>query len=219
MKKMFLIIVCPLLMYGQQNNMIKKQIINPKGNWYFGAEIGTNKISSFSLGEPNTSFQGGVLAEYYFARHWSLSARIKYFETGVSFYDKGADRTNGYFFSFEGRPSSSGIFKGAVIAIPLNIKWEYRIAKNFSGNFKGGLALTTETQNDYSKYSSNLNPSDYQSSYQSLNLGYGFNYFINKKIAIYIDFEYYHGEYPKGNGHVPTNNLTNFGIKYNFKKN
>lgn len=181
------------------------------GNW-------KKQNQSFSLGEPNLSFQVGVLAEYYFARHWSLSGRIKYFETGVSFYDAGTNGISGYIFSYSGSPSYNGNFKGAEIAIPLNIKWEFRLYKNLGGNFKFGFAHTIETKYEYSNYSKNLNPDDYPTEYQSLNLGYGFNYFINKKIAVYIDFEYYYGGYSKGNGHANANDLTNFGIKYNFKK-
>lgn len=57
--------------------------------------------------------------EYYTGRHWSLSARIKYFKTGV------VNKVN----------SSIGIFNGAVISMPLNIKWE------LNGNIEFGKTL------------------------------------------------------------------------------
>jgi len=212
MRKLILLLLFPFLINAQSKN----EIINPKGKWYFGAEIGTNTISSFSLGEPNQSFQGGVLAEYYFARHWSLSARIKYFETGVSFYDAGTNGSSGYIFSYSGRESYYGNFKGAEIAIPLNIKWEFRISENLGGSLKIGAAYTIETKSEYGSYSKDL-PTNYPTRYESDNLGYGFNYFINKKMAFYLDFEYFIGN-SKGYGHYSENKLTNIGTKYNFKK-
>ncbi len=44
MKKIFLtLLLFPFLISAQSKN----EIINPKGKWYFGAEIGKNKISHF----------------------------------------------------------------------------------------------------------------------------------------------------------------------------
>lgn len=57
-------------------------IINPKGKWFFGAEIGLNAITSVHPSKM-TSIQGGFLTEYYFAKNWSVNGRVKYFETGV----------------------------------------------------------------------------------------------------------------------------------------
>ncbi|MEZ4876770.1 MAG: hypothetical protein R2805_04360 [Flavobacterium sp.] len=42
--------------------------INPKGNWFFGVEIGINKISSFSNEASKSSFQGGFLSEILFCK-------------------------------------------------------------------------------------------------------------------------------------------------------
>jgi hypothetical protein len=218
MRQLFLLLLLPFLINAQSKN----EIINPKGKWYFGAEIGTNKISSLTLGEPNKSFQGGVLAENYFARHWSLSARIKYFETGVSFYKPNTH--SGSWFDL-GSDEYFGSFNGAVIAVPLNLKWEFRLYKNLGASIKLGYSQTFETKREYGKYSPNLNPNNYPTEYGSFNVGYGFNYFVDKKMAVYIDFEYYNGGskgYSNGflhNFHYPNENkLTNFGTKYNFKK-
>lgn len=78
---LFLVLLTTKTTFAQTVN----ETINPKDNLYIGTEIGLNTITSFSQGEQNHSFQAGVLAEYYTGRHWSFSARIKYFETGVSF--------------------------------------------------------------------------------------------------------------------------------------
>lgn len=183
------------------------EFVNPKGNWYFGAEIGINRASSLSLGEDKNSFQGGVLAEYYFAKQWSLSGRVKYFKTGVSF-----DESGGY-----------GVFNGTVIAIPINVKWEFRVYKNLKAYLKLGYVYNIETKSEYGNYSHNLSV-DYLKYYGGVNVGYGFNYFINEKMAVYIDFEGYSGA-SKGtterffgrHSHNVENSLVNFGFKYNFK--
>ncbi|MBW1294235.1 outer membrane beta-barrel protein [Aquimarina litoralis] len=194
-----------------------EEIINPKGKWFFGAETGLNIITSYDLGESNTSLQGGVLVEYYFAKHWSLSGRLKYFKTGLSFFEEG----NGG--SIFGIPSSSGVFNGETFSIPINIKWEFRIYKNFSGNIKLGYAYNFETKSEYLNYTSNLR-TDYSKHYGSVNPGVGFNYFVNKKMSVYIDFESFFG--PK-RGKTPSllsdgskylnNLLLNVGVKYTFK--
>jgi Outer membrane protein beta-barrel domain len=218
MKNIFLLLIVPFSLFAQTN----KELINPKGNWYFGAELGNNKITSFSMGEIDKSFQGGIVAEYYFARHWSIMGKIKYFETGVSFYKPNTH--SGSWFDL-GNDEFSGTFKGAEIALPIDIKWEFRLCKNLAGSLKLGYAYTIETKNEYSNYTQNLNPNNYSKEYGSLNIGYGFNYFINRKIAVYLDIEFYNGEskgYSEGffgKTHYSTKNtLTSIGIKYNFKK-
>jgi hypothetical protein len=213
-----------ILLLSLLSNKIISQVIenvNPKGNWYFGAEIGTNKINSFSAGGTKNSFQAGILSEYYFARHWSLSGRIKYYKTGVSFYKP--DTHTGSWFDL-GTDERFGNFNGAVISIPLNIKWEFRIYKNLAGNLKLGYAYNIECKSNYGNYSENLK-TDYPKQYGGFNSSYGLNYFINKKTALYLDVEFYSGAskgYSDGffgkNYYYTENVLLNFGIKYNFKK-
>lgn len=202
MKKLLFTLLFPLLVFSQE---IKNNLINPFDKWYIGGEIGTNTITSFDFGS-NKSFQGGVLVEYYTGRNWSLSARIKYFKTGV------LNKVN----------SSIGIFNGAVISMPLNIKWEYRVWKNFRGNLKLGVALNKEIK---SNYNYPLNEStNYAAFYGTFNPGFGLNYFFSNKTAIYIDYEVYVLGNNRDEGWViilpnsPNNNLFNLGIKYNLKK-
>lgn len=195
------------------------EIINPKGQWFFGVELGTNKINSFSNDESKTSFQGGFLAEYYFAKHWSFSSKIKFFNTGVSFFQSSVDAV---FFDLLDRDQYSGTFKGTVIAIPFAIKWEFRIYKNLGANLKLGYAFNIETKSTYSNYSSNIS-TDYPKQYGSTNSGFGLNYFINKKMAIYFDVESCRGG---AKGHKKNilkktcykveNSLLSFGIKFNL---
>ena len=48
-----------------------------KKDWFFRTEIGNNTITSSNLSNKN-SFQGGFMTEYYFAKKWSVTARLKY---------------------------------------------------------------------------------------------------------------------------------------------
>jgi predicted porin len=203
MKNIFIIIFFSNTIFSQE---AEEFVVNPRNNWFFGIEIGNNKITSFSFNEPKNYFQVGLLAEYYFAKHWSATARVKYFKTGLSFI----------------KSASYGTFKGAVISVPLNIKWEYRIVKNFSGNFKLGIALNNEVESNYD-YSQN-SKSDYDKSFTSFNSGLGFNYFLNKKMSIYGEYESYiwgndrdESDFLEIEPNSTNNNLINFGIKYNFK--
>ena len=182
-------------------------IVNPKGKWFFGAEFGLNTITSIHPNHEN-SIQGGILGEYYFAKHWSLSARIKYFKTGVSYNDDSAYR-----------------FYGSVISIPININWEYRIMKKFGGNLKLGLAFNQEINSDY--YYPTGAKTDYSTLFATFNPGIGFNYYKNKNTAIYINYEVYilGNNRRESNGiinflpdNTTNNNLFNIGIKYSFKK-
>jgi Outer membrane protein beta-barrel domain len=230
MKTKILLLLMPFLINAQETT--KTEIVNPKGKWYFGAELGLNTITSYTLNEPNKSFQGGVVAEYYTGRHWSLSTKIKYLETGVSFhlpyvYEEGGGG-NFNIFSFN-KPNYvfgefNGQFKAAIISIPICIKWEYRIFKNLGGSLKFGYAVNFETKSNYTNYSQNLE-SNYPKNYCSTITGFGFNYFIKPKTAIYIDFETHRGgvkakfpNYVKVNDQNTINQIVNFGIKHNFKK-
>lgn len=218
MKKTLIIIVLSLL----SNNITSQtnKIVNPKGKWFFGVEMGINKINSFTSGKTKTSFQGGFLTEYYFARHWSLSGKIKYFETGVSFLQPRFDDTLLGVFS---RDLYSGTFNGAVISIPFAIKWEFRVYKNLGASLKLGYAFNVENKSTYTNYSNNVS-TDFPKQYGSVNSGVGLNYFINKKTALYLDVERYYGG---TKGHVVSvlgkatyeveNSLLSFGVKYSFK--
>lgn len=197
-----------------------QEIVNPKGNFFLGAEVGINTIDSFELEESNKSIEGGILAEYYFAKQWSVVGRIKYFKTGLSFYNPNTH--SGSWFDL-GHDESYGTFNGAVISIPINIKWEFQIYKNLRGNLKMGGAYNFETKSDY-QYSSNFN-TDYPKQFASFNFGYGLNYFIDEKTAVYLDYEGYifggnkgSADFLLGSRHYnTTNSMLQVGVKFNLK--
>lgn len=210
----FLVLAFSTGLFAQE----KDSLVNPKGKVFFGIEIGSNKINSYEFNEPKTSFQGGLLAEYYFARHWSVSGRIKYYKIGASFSDDGG--------SLESLKTTytSGRFKGETIMIPLDIKWEFRLYKDLAGFVKLGYALGIETKSEYSYYSPEIteNFSNYNHNFFA---GYGLTYFINEKDAVFISVEYFiGGNKGKQNGlnifddgrKYLTNTLVNFGYKRYF---
>ena len=192
----------------------EEEIINPKGHFYFGAEIGLNTITSYSYDEPSGSFQAGLAAEYYFARHWSVTGRLKYFKTGASFE----------------RYDMPNRFNGAVLSVPVTLKWEFRIFKNLSGSLKAGVAYNHETKSDYN-FAPTAN-TNHSGSFGSLNTGIGLTYFISKKMGVYLDFEEftlggYKGYHDAGGVDLnlnpfedtyTTNSLVNLGFKYSFEK-
>ncbi len=228
MRSIFLFLLFPSLFFAQSKN----EIINPKGNWYFGAEIGSNKISSFSMGESNTSFQGGILAEYYFAKHWSVLGRIKYFETGVSFSDINYVDTIGLILPVDysiTKPYSNLYFKGQVVSIPIDLKFEINVYNELHFFSTLGFAYNREIKSEYilPNYESPYDISMFNKSYINFNLGIGLSYFVNSSANIFINTELSKFGGLKGTNnksffsvtyYEPENNFINIGIKYNFKK-
>ncbi len=191
MKVLGIFMILPCFLFSQN-----------KKDWFLGAEIGNNTI--ISLYNKN-SFQGGVLAEYYFAKQWSLMGRIKYFKTGT---------TNN---------AETGYFDGAVISLPIDLKWEYHIIRNFKGNLYMGFALNQEVKSNY--YYPLGENTDYSKFFGNFNAGIGFSYFIKNKTAVFINYEtYLFGNTRDSKSSLfpiipnsTNNNIFNIGIKYNFK--
>lgn len=202
MKNKILILV--LILFGNKVNSQSNELLNLKGEWYFGMEIGSNRIISIQDSPKTESFQVGLLAEYYLSNQWSLKGRIKYFKTGLSF------KNNKYRFD------------GKVISIPINLKWEFKVFKNLKGNLNLGLAFNQEIKSKYSY--PKLESTDFSQFFTNINSGIGFNYFISKRFTVYTNIEIYLWGNNRNNNDflsiIPnsTNNrIFNLGIKHNFK--
>ncbi|MDY7393685.1 hypothetical protein UMM65_00380 [Aureibaculum sp. 2210JD6-5] len=203
-----LIIACFLLSFTIKSYSQSDSIVNPYKNWFFGAEMGLNHIISFNWNEQKNSFQGGLIAEYFLTSNWSAMARLKYFKIGQS----------------SGRSDASyRKFDGESIALILNIKWEYKIAKNFRGFLKTGFALNQETVSNYQYYEGErTNCPTFFVDYNIL--GIGFSQYINTNTAIYVEAELKGLGKDRDDG--PTfitpnstdNYFLNIGIKHNFKR-
>jgi len=213
----------------KKNKKIKKQekeailstYIDPKEKWFFGAEIGENKPRNYNLTGSTSFLQAGLSAEYYFARHWSLSSKIKFYKTGVSFHQKGSGGSG--WFNLFSTSTHSGNYRGKKIAIPLFIKWEFRMFKNLGASLKLGYTYNIEIQTKYYDYTNNINTSQYKTNYISGISGIGFNYFLDNQSAIYLDIDSYGGT-KKGevsglfsDGNVyNSNSIISIGYKYSF---
>ena len=195
-------------MYSQ-----KDSVIDTNKKWYFGLEMGFTKIDSYSHNEPTTSFQGGLFSEYYFSEKFSFTARLKYFKIGES---------HGGATILPILSENYHRFDGEVISLPINIKFEYKIFKNFRGNVKMGVVFNQEILSKY--YYPIDKKTNYSTFFIDYNVGFGFSYFLNADTALFIDFE------TKGLGkdrddsptfilpHSTNNSFINIGLKYSFKK-
>lgn len=228
--KICLFFLTPIFLNAQTVEKIKPNIVNPKGKWYFGANIGLNNIgqsTTFIVPETNyykKRFQAGVFAEYYFAKQWSITNKISYFETGLDYYYY-SPGTSSYFLGSPEKTYSAN-FSGQVLVTSLQTKWEFRFVKNFKGYLKFGIGYYFEMQSSYENYINDKYDGNYPSSYGSWLSGCGFTYFINDKYSLFIENEYHIGsvKYNSGNSWLgngdrnASNQLINIGIKYNFKK-
>ena len=217
-KILYLALLITVNLYSQ------KAIVNPKGKWFFGAELGTNSITS-DTSAPNHLFQGGVVAEYYFERHWSVFGKIKYYNIGASFFvpSTPAIPASFIFNGSLGTPEYSGNYKGSAISLPINLKWEFRVRRNLASSIRLGATYNLEIKNDYFNSLNNVKL-DVAKNYVSFQSGLGINYFVNNQMALYIDVDYFVSEFNATiTGYQASNfqtesTLTSFGIKYCFKK-
>ncbi len=215
--KLLLILFITFCSYSQE--IKTSQIVNPAGKWFFGAEIGPNIITSYTLGEPNKSLQGGILAEYYFSQNFSVTGRIKYFKTGLSDFKNGI--VGGSNFLSTSYLGSFKEFNGEIITIPININCEISIWQKLNATLNFGLNYNYENKSNYN-YSDNQN-TEYSRHYLGLNTGMGFGYFLSKKVTVFTNIEGYVGTGYKGNNnefikipYLTTNVVINYGVKYNF---
>jgi hypothetical protein len=216
MKNYLCIFLLPFFVNAQDKPA--STIVYPKGNWYFGIEAGTNKVVSNEFSQP-THFQAGLTAEYYFAKQWSVQGKIKYFATEVAYDYPQTILTNG------ATPYTALSFKGEVVSVPVDIKWEFRLYKNLKGFMSLGLGYNIETQSDY-EIPGHPNPdvSMFPANYVSAHGTVGLNYFVSAKWAVYASLEFNGGGQK---GHLDgfwgdsnlgsENSLANLGVKYHFK--
>lgn len=175
MKKVFVLLVLLSYKFYSQTNEV---VPYPKGKLFVGAEIGNNSITSYKLGEREGFIHGGFLAEYFFAKRWSISMKAKYFKVGSSFYKPNDYEIHHSFFfgsSSSGSPEQSGRFDGEVINFPVYLKWQFRIYKNLVAGLKAGPGFALETKQSYTNYTSNID-TNFKCQYMSINKGLEISY-------------------------------------------
>lgn len=199
---------------NNHNNLYKK--------WFCGVELGLNEISSYIYNEPTLSFQGGIMAEYFYVKKWSFTARIKYLKIGES-------RGIAY-ISINNNPARVDLkyykrFDGETISLFLNSKKEYNIVNNFKGFLKFGVVFNQEVVSKYNRYPEGKKV-NYPTFFVDYNVGLGFiRYFTAKKLtAFYIEFEFKGLGRDRHNAPIfilpqsANNSLINFGLKFELNK-
>lgn len=178
-----------LIIFNSGNAQEKKASVNPVHRLYFGVETGFNTIKSFK-NDHQHSFYGGILTEYYFAKQFSVSGRLRFYKTGVSFFYPEIKTTSWVYTS--NSDEVSGTFNGEVISVPVDFKWEFRLLGNLKANIKVGYALNFETKSEYVNYTPNIS-TDFSKVYGSFGYGAGLNFFISEKHAVFFNFENFKG--------------------------
>lgn len=117
-----------------------------KGNLYVGLELGPATIDLQSGGDDNKSnIHFGAMGEYFVGKHWSVKAKLKYYEAGLL---RGAP-CDGFGFiepncSEDNRPR----YKANMLGLPLMAKWDIGNGR-FKGYFQGGMYVALELNSDY----------------------------------------------------------------------
>ena len=215
MRKLILISLFPFLINAQS----KTKIYNPKGKWYFGVEIGENRILSNEFYQSADAFFGFSTA-YYFDKYWCIQSNLQYYKTEVAY------SYNSTFLSNGAKPYQTLFFQGNIISIPVTANWEFKIHKNFKGFLNLGSAFNIETNSNYVvPFVVNPDLSDFPTKYFSLNYGFGFKYYFSKNIAFtFSSIANYGGSKGSYSGFlsskelVAKNSLNTFGVQYNFNK-
>jgi Outer membrane protein beta-barrel domain len=225
MKKNIIILMILLccFTFGQVQKTSQTKLTD---KWFFGAEVGRNTISSYrvNFGESDKSFQFGFTTEYYWANNWSVTAKIKYFKTGVSFASDGKLGFFDIFLAIAGVEGDvkKGVFKGEVISVPVAINFNHNLfSPNLKVVYRLGLVYNKEVKSEYN-FSENVSTNN-PKTYINTNVGFGLHCFVNNKTAIYLDYDYHRlgGSKAKesgsfGESFYTSNNLLSLGVKHSF---
>lgn len=200
-------------------SQLQPTAFNQNNKWFFGAEIGSNRILSNDFIKTN-DFQFGLLAEYFVFESWSLQSKIKYYKTQVAFSDNPTLLSNGT------KPYQTLFFSGEIISIPITTNFHFAFNQKFSSFLSIGFGLNAEIKSAYdipNRETPDL--SDFPTKYISFNGGGGLQYALSSKTFIFTSLELNNGGY-KGTkdgflitrNRTSVNGLLNFGIKHNLKR-
>ncbi|WP_299161388.1 hypothetical protein [uncultured Tenacibaculum sp.] len=165
----------------------------------------------------------GVGFEYYLSKKSSLSLRVKYLHTGIEYLKVKSSAGFASFFNFTGKKF---LYKGQIISIPFNYKFEnHFFIKKMKYFFSIGPALNFTLKNQF-LITENLTPNHNNNIYVNLNLGLGFMYKLNKRTDLLISGEtslFGGAKTHESIGFIFNSKLTpdasaiNFGVRYRLK--
>ncbi|WP_272150048.1 outer membrane beta-barrel protein [Tenacibaculum aiptasiae] len=151
-----------------------------KKDMYLLTETGYQNLTN------KTYIHFGIGAEYFLSKKSSLSLRIKYLNTGIEYHKA---KISAGFAGFFGSPEKAFSYKGKIITIPFNYKFENRFFfKNIKYFLNTGVALNF-TVEDRFLIAKNITPNYNNKTYFNFNLGAGFIYKLNNKIHLSISKE------------------------------
>lgn len=185
-------------------------VAQEKKETYFLLESGYENVN----GSPKIHFGSGV--ERFISRRGSITLRMKYLHIGIDVREKGSP---GILF---GKPSYRFLYKGSIISIPFNYKFENKLIKDKAYYFFNvGLALNFILEEQY-LIADNIAPYTGNQTYMNFNLGIGFIIKASQKIDILISGETFlfggGKTEPKGtlvsNRLRPDQSIINTGIRF-----
>ena len=173
----FSILLISILGYGQ------------KGNIYVALELGPATIDLQSGGDDNKSnIQFGAMGEYFIGKHWSVKAKLKYYEVGIL---RGAPCDGFGFVEPNCDENKRPRYKANMLGLPVMAKWDIGNGR-FKGYLQSGMYVALETNSEHQN-------DDFR--FKKSVLDYGFTWGAGLQYGLYGDrfILYAEGEYLFGN--------------------
>lgn len=117
-----------------------------KGNLYVGLEFGPATIDLQSGGDDNKSnIHFGAMGEYFIFKHWSVKAKLKYYEVGIL---RGAPCEGFGFIEPNCDENKRPRYKANMLGLPVMAKWDIGNGR-FKGYLQAGMYAAVEMNSEY----------------------------------------------------------------------
>ena len=117
-----------------------------KGDLYVGLEVGPATIDLQSGGDDKKSnIQFGAMGEYFIGKHWSVKAKLKYYEVGIL---RGAPCDGFGFIPPNCNEDDRPRYKANMLGLPVMAKWDIGNGR-FKGYLQSGMYVAFEVNSDY----------------------------------------------------------------------
>jgi len=184
--------------------------------FWFGAEVGTNRIEWYEDDKTTISPQIGFVAEYEHIKRLSFLGRLKIYKTGLEFFEEELDTRGSAFYLFGGpsySPEYSGKYEGIVIALPIDLKYCWMKIYKHEFFVQAGATYISELYYKYQNYSESVNPAKFDHNFLSFNYGFGYSYRMNDSMKLHISFdEFYGGQ----KGQIDERSISFNNVHYNI---
>lgn len=151
------------------------------GDFTLAPQVGLN-LSNYTSSENlnnkiRTSFNAGVVAEYYFSDRWSLRSGLFYDSKGTKIDDSGQDY----------------IEKLNYLAVPVHANWHFGSNRNWFLNFGPTLGFLLSAKADTPGGELDLKDNLESSFDIGLGLGIGYKFNIADNTELFIQYQGYNG--------------------------